>query len=68
MSSSRSQDHTWLPESVLPLWAHAAPEAVDSGVLHEPQLTVHLPDAALAKWLCGHCKSGRWLPHFGIRP
>ena len=48
MSSSRSQDHTWLPESVLPLWAHAAPEAVDSGVLHEPQLTVHLPDAALA--------------------
>lgn len=52
MSNSITSDQIWQPDHVLALWPTGAPQAQGSGVLHEPQLTVHLPPVAQANG-CG---------------
>jgi acetyl esterase/lipase len=52
MSNSNTSDQTWQPDHVLALWPTTAPQAQGTGVLHEPQLTVHLPPPALSNG-CG---------------
>ena len=48
MSTSKMQETTSVAEYTLPLWEDTAPQALGSGELHVPQLSVHLAPTGLA--------------------